>query len=139
MYHCLVNMTCTGLVNSMCVLADNDLKAEGATALAPALAELKLLQNLNLHGTWRQCSALRVGLKVACVWRPLPTYTDLANSMCVLAGNRVGPRGATALAPALAELKQLKNLNLSGTWRQCSALRVGLKVACVWRPLPTRS
>jgi hypothetical protein len=54
----------------MCVLAVNILKAEGATALAPALAELKQLQNLNLQGTWRQFSALRVGLKVACVCRP---------------------------------------------------------------------
>ena len=55
------------LANSMCVLADNELEAEGATALAPALAELKQLQNLDLSCTWRQCSALRVGLKEACV------------------------------------------------------------------------
>ena len=55
------------LTNSMCVLADNKLKAEGATALAPALAELKQLKDLDLSCTWRQFSALRVGLKEACV------------------------------------------------------------------------
>jgi hypothetical protein len=47
----------------MCVLAGNNLKAEAATALAPALAELKLLQDLNLYSTWRQFSALRVRLE----------------------------------------------------------------------------
>ena len=58
-------------------------------------------------------------------------HMDRANSMCVLAGNELKAEGATALVPALAELKQLQNLDLSSTWRQCSALRVGLTVACV--------
>ena len=51
-------------------------------------------------------------------------HMDLANSMCVLAVNELNAEAATALAPALAELKQLQNLDLSSTWRQFSALRV---------------
>ena len=97
----------------MAVRSDNRLGVEGAKALVPALMKMVHMTSLNVEGAlwqmwWMGVCEGACGV-VTCMW---------CMHMAVRTGNRLGAKGAKALAPALMQMAHMTSLNVWGAlWR----------------------
>ena len=93
-------------------LIGKEIEPEGARKLVEVLKRMIFIEDVNL------CGSLRI-------FNEWPERGG-SSSPFFFVVNKLGPEGATALAPALAELKQLQKLEMSSSWRQLFGALVGV-------------
>ena len=101
------------------MILDNNIGSEGVKALAASLGQLNRLSKLSLRGIM----CVKAKCVSACImffflsdrlWRCLFCVCFVLVSPTMTPGNNIGPEGAKALAPSLAQLSWLNKLGLHG-------------------------
>ena len=136
-----MHAVCDVIVCVCCtMIPGNDIGAEGAKALAPALGHLTQLTELNLSCEYCHGCESR-GCERTCIMFGWRVYTSRCASVveallcwccCMMTpDNGIGVEGAKALAPALGHLTQLTKLNLFREYCDRCECR-GCECTCAW-------